>query len=418
MSNNETVVLPLPPITEEKSIHLNMPRSVVICSFPLWKHSPNGSLKVFHTFLQKQKIDEAPWIMVVLKNLEFDFNDPQRCNDKCIQNYKNLKQTFYLENYEDIQFLGELISHLKKWLPTPFQLFSLDADAGVCGNFLKNTMNVKKWTHLCTLHLTKNVKALTDRNILSGEDLVMYNGVKLSPLYLKKEKAPAEQADEYIVVSKSELDWACQVLGRTGPTSIYFPDASWWRNENLISLRPPKDLFYIRERYPNKLLLLFIGRITYQKGIHFLLQAKYPENVHLCIMSSSQYGDGNLINACRQFETNHPHSCSWIGPYYGQDKFDIMKQCDGVICCSLYEPWNLVGMETILFTDTLLISSAVDGMQEYLTPEGFINCGTTMESVQSAIDQFATSTTLGRKMMAANAKKYCQPLFNTVNASL
>lgn len=402
------------PHNNNNNISLPPIQSVVIGSFPLWKHSPNGSIKVFNTFLQKQKIDDAPWLMIVLKNLEFDFNDPTRCNDKCIQHYKNLKQTFYLGNYEDIQFMGELISHLKKRITTDFHLLSLDADAGVCGHFLKNTMNVHKWTHFCSLHLTKNAKVLIDKNILPNNDLVVYNGVQLSFPYLKKEKLPIEHADEYIVVSRSELDWAGKVLGRTGLTNIYYPDASWWMDENRYSKRPPKDLFYIRERYPNKLLLLFIGRITYQKGIDLLLQVKYPENVHLCIMSSTQYGDGNLIHACRQFEANHPHSCSWIGPYYGQDKFDIMKQCDGVICCSTYEPWNLVGIETILFTDTLLISSAVDGMQEYLTPNGFINCGTTLESVQTAINDFSKSTTLGRKLVAETAKKYCQPLFNPI----
>ena len=440
IANADRVQLDLPETKLNKYIPCNEVKTIVVCAFPLWKHAPNGSIKCITRFIHDCRIDDQPWVMVVLCGLfkQHNMDDPTRCNDKCISEFRNLRQTFYVDDHEDLSHMNNLLGHLKKWCAKTknnesFSLFTFDHEASVTGGFLKTTMDqITNWTHLCTLHLTKNVHVLVERKIIAETDPVEVAGKILSGKFLKKELVALRECNQYIVVSNSEKEWVEQVLKKaiinsssssspssssssssspsslSPPVTIYYPNAGWWIEEqkiiNTMAAMGTSNPFYIREKYKDKLLILYMGRATYQKGLDMLLQIKYPSNVHLCIMSTAQFGDGNLVEKCREMEMLNYDVVSWIGPYYGRQKFEIMKQCDAVICPSTYEPFGLVGLETILFTNAILITSGVDGMKDYLVDDGYIDCGLEVGTIQNAINRFAEASSEDRAEVVQNAK--------------
>jgi glycosyltransferase involved in cell wall biosynthesis len=170
----------------------------------------------------------------------------------------------------------------------------------------------------------------------------------------------------------------------------------------------PTHPFYLRQHYPDKLLVLYVGRTTYQKGVDMLLEVVLPENVHLCMMSSAEFGDGKLLKAYEQYAQSHYDSFTWLGPHFAEDKLNIMNQCDAVICPSVYEPYGLVGLETILFSKAVVISSGIDGMQDYLVEGGYIHCGTTLDTLQQALREFSQMNPAQRTAMVEVAKTHCQ----------
>jgi glycosyltransferase involved in cell wall biosynthesis len=208
-----------------------------------------------------------------------------------------------------------------------------------------------------------------------------------------------------MVVSKSEQEWVRDVLGRgSRPIKVYYPTLSWWPDSS-AQVQP----FYIREKYPHKKIFLYIGRITYQKNIDKLLEVVWPENTHLCIMSALEFCDFGLLEKVKEFCEKNKEIATWIGPYYGSSKFDVIKNCDAVIVPSRYEPFGLVGLETMVFTNAIFITSGVDGMRDYITEGGYIDCGTTLEKIQEAINFFVVKMTDEKKeKMVLKGKKHAK----------
>lgn len=367
---------------------------VVFCGYPLWKYTTNGSIQCLVNYVQSHEKGKSysRVIWVIQSALQFDLNNPHKANSKCLYEQQN---TVYFITPQNSISLKKLAEHLVSYKEN-MDIVSCDLDAGLSVDRIRTKLPLGEWIHLCTLHMGKNVKLLIDRGILS-------NRASFDEYHLPETQV-FRHADQYLTVSKSELDWAAQFAQTkqdSDKLSIYYPtrswwDASWWTNETGKS-------FYMREKYPNKKLLLYVGRITYQKGIDMLLKIIFPPNVHMCIMSSSEFGDASLIRKCQEKSQADTDSFTWIGPYYGEDKISIMKQCDGVICPSIYEPYGLVGLETILFAKTLLLTSAVDGMMDYLTEGGYVHFDLNVTSIQNAVEQFSRMDESERRAMINRA---------------
>lgn len=369
---------------------------IALCEFPLWKNTVNGSIQCFTNFIaDKFKPDEVIW--VVLSSLDLDLSHPHRANTKCLYPQK---QTIYIENADSPNSIQQLINILSVDVNDKSQLVTCDLKAGMLGNNLRKVLPFSKWIHLCSLHLTKNIEVLINQGILAKNQESFYQ-------FYNNEKLVAQYSDEYVTVSQSETEWIRSVHP-TINVNCYYPHKGWWQDDieiENIRKRVPNP-FYIRKSFPDKLLLLYVGRFTYQKGVNMFFQVKIPDNVHLCIMSTTTFGDQNLINQFTIHSQTNPDQFTWLGPHYKDDKIDIMKQCDAVICPSLLEPFGLVGLETLLFTDTLLICSGVDGMKEYLVDGGHINCGTSVQTLQHAIDSFSVMTQHIKSEIIKKGKEY------------
>lgn len=380
---------------------------IALCEFPLWKNTTNGSIQCFINFVKhlQHGVSEMKTIWVVLSALSLEENNPHKSNLKCLYEQQNM---VYITTPKDPRSIQKLIIYLNSISEhEPFEIISCDINAGIMANEIKPHIRaVSRWTHLCTLHMAKNVKILLDSNTIQNTD----TNTKLLETYQTQENFILSQADAYVTVSRSEIEWIDS--GTRSKVSVYYPERTWWpstwweksKNDRMY------PIFYLREKFPTKLLLLYVGRFTYQKGIDLLMSVTLPSNVHLCIMSSSEFSDLNLLSFCHSYVKNHYETVTWIGPYFGDDKIRIMSQCDGVICPSVYEPYGLVGLESILFARTVFISSGVDGMKDYLVEGGYIPCGTTLPTVQEAVNRFSVMPLSERNEMIQRAETHALTL--------
>lgn len=132
---------------------------------------------------------------------------------------------------------------------------------------------------------------------------------------------------------------------------------------------------------------VYIGRIAEMKNVQTLFSTKIPEDADLIFIGSSQGSSERLLEDLQRLadSTEYIH---YIPGLYGQDKINAMSSADLIIMPSLHEPFGLVALEALAAGQNgkaILLSSFVDGLEEFLTPQAAINCGTTTWSIQEAI---------------------------------
>lgn len=140
--------------------------------------------------------------------------------------------------------------------------------------------------------------------------------------------------------------------------------------------------------------ILYLGRIADMKNPHSLWSIKIPENVDLVFVGGEQGSSDILLQSLRTVAENNPQ-VHYMGAKYGQDKVDILASADLVVMPSTHEPFGMVALEALAAGQngkTILAASFVDGLGEFLTEESAINCGTSVESIQAAVEQFLAMT--------------------------
>jgi glycosyltransferase involved in cell wall biosynthesis len=338
-----------------------------------------------------------------LSDLDIELDNPYKANEGLMLNNKH--QNVYVHNIQHPDTEKIVFDFLKSQErgSAITEMITLDILPGMWGLKIKTQLpTIQNWTHLCTLHYSKNVKVLIDECVI--KDTKSYESFFINEIEI------AKHASTYVTVSQSECAWIKTIVPEVTPM-IYYPTRLWWptslftcANANVNTNESPSNITYIRKQHPDKLLILYIGRITHQKGIQQLLQTNIPANVHFVMMSSTAFGDEGLVQTIQTVAKERPNMLTWIGPHYGADKIKIIQQCDAVICPSVFEPFGLVGLETLLFTDTLLIASGVDGMNDYTVEGGFIKCGTTSASIEQTIASFVCMDVATRRCISQKGK--------------
>ena len=152
--------------------------------------------------------------------------------------------------------------------------------------------------------------------------------------------------------------------------------------------------------------IVYIGRFAKMKNVDALLDLELPEDTDLIFIGSPNGGHIDIYNrmlkACSEKDNFH-----YAGARYGQEKIDWLMAADAVIVPSTHEPFGIVGLEG-LASRSIVLSSFVNGMGDYLTDECAINCGTTTESISKAIDRFASMTNEEKNKMKSNGLKVCR----------
>ena len=368
---------------------------VAVSQFPLWQFTTNGSIQCFYNFVTSQYTSKRI-LWLILSNLDIDLNNPHKANANLVLNNKH--QNVYVHNIQHPE-TEKIVFDFLKSQSNVTEIVTLDILPGMWGMKLKERLpNIRVWTHLCTLHYSKNVKVLIDESVIS--DTKSYDSFFINEIDI------AKRATIYVTVSQSECAWIKTIVKGVNPM-IYYPNRNWWTQSMFTCVnncQPPHCIANIRDLNRDKLIILYIGRITHQKGIQHLLNVNLPANVHIVIMSSTSFGDEGLLQTVQKGLNDRPDLLTWIGPHYDQDKIKIIQHCDAVICPSIFEPFGLVGFETMLFTDTLLIASGVDGMQDYTIDGGFMNCGTSPKSIQETISTFAQMDVAIRRAIVEKGK--------------
>lgn len=195
----------------------------------------------------------------------------------------------------------------------------------------------------------------------------------------------------------------CAVQNCNHLISVSHDYASRFRkiNGNSSTINNGINLRNITEYPDNKnLKILYIGRYDRMKNVESLLNVNLPENVELLFAGGTRAGNGSvfdkMIQKCNESTKHH-----YLGYCYGSEKEDLFDSVDAVIIPSIHEPFGIVGLEAFA-SNRVLIASSVNGMNDYCSEGNFINCGTTEQTIQSAIASFSEMSFLERKGIASN----------------
>ncbi len=120
---------------------------------------------------------------------------------------------------------------------------------------------------------------------------------------------------------------------------------------------------------PDKPYILFVGRVTYQKGIFHLLESVgdlAPEvQVVLCAADPDTPQIGEAMAArVRELNVEAGRRVIWISRFLPQeDLIRLYSQAAIFVCPSIYEPFGIINLEAMA-CGTPVVGAAVGGIQE------------------------------------------------------
>lgn len=152
--------------------------------------------------------------------------------------------------------------------------------------------------------------------------------------------------------------------------------------------------------------LVYIGRLALMKGVMALCQARIPDGIDLIFIGADNGGESVVYNQMLE-KVKMEKNVHYIGPLYGQDKINALCSADSVIMPSIHEPFGIVALET-LASKSILLSSFVDGMSDFLTEEIALNCGTTKEAIERSLIELSTMTQEDRQARIEIGLEVCR----------
>ncbi len=180
------------------------------------------------------------------------------------------------------------------------------------------------------------------------------------------ERTALEAADAVIAVSGAMRADVLACYPQVNPTRVEVIhngiDTRRWRPD------PGTDVL---ERYgldPSDPLVVFVGRVTRQKGLPYLLAAAphLPRNAHLvCCAGAADTAElaaevAGLVEAARAAGVR----LTWIeGQIPEREVAQILTHATVFVCPSVYEPFGLVNLEAMA-CGTAVVASAVGGIPE------------------------------------------------------
>ncbi len=140
--------------------------------------------------------------------------------------------------------------------------------------------------------------------------------------------------------------------------------------------------------------ILYVGRIASMKNVQTLMDINMPGGCDLIFIGGDQGSSQPLIDRLKTVCDNDPNKF-YMGAVYSEEKNYLMTQADLVIVPSVHEPFGIVALEALAAAQggrTILASSFVGGMGDFLTPDAALNCGVTKESIEDCIARFLSMT--------------------------
>lgn len=226
----------------------------------------------------------------------------------------------------------------------------------------------------------------------------VYN-YKLITAMNETEKLMAKESDEMIFVSKAVRK---EFPGSEGAHIIY---------NGIVKEDYEKFQDYEFPGNPENKKIVFVGRLNHQKGIHELLNAKIPKNNDLIIVGGNRGGSmfGNFTGEeYVQKYVEHNPNIFHLGYQTGQELVNIFHSADAIVMPSRKEPFGIVALEALI-CGTPLITTAVDGMTEFLTPQSYLKIDTvSSEDISIALQNFNSLTDDEIQAMVSEGRKVCE----------
>lgn len=191
------------------------------------------------------------------------------------------------------------------------------------------------------------------------------NGYRLSTFC---ERVGIESADAIIAVSSASAQDIIACYPAVDPSRIavihHAIDADDWQRD------PDTDVLESFGIDPGRPIVLFVGRITHQKGITHLLAAArfFDPSVQLVLRA----GPADTPELARQIASQigalaaQRDGVRWIGQSLDQRQLNQLLSHTTVSCCpSVYEPFGLVNLEAMA-CEAPVVASAVGGITEII----------------------------------------------------
>jgi len=151
--------------------------------------------------------------------------------------------------------------------------------------------------------------------------------------------------------------------------------------------------------------VVYIGRFAPMKGIRVLCQAVIPKEIDLIFVGDMNFGDPELVKMI-QDKATHNSNVHMMHAIYGQDKINLLNAADAIIMPSVHEPFGIVGLEA-LASKSMLLSSCVDGLGDFLNDEVAINCGTSAETIERACETLIAMTDEEKQKRVTRGLEIC-----------
>ena len=179
------------------------------------------------------------------------------------------------------------------------------------------------------------------------------------------EKTALENADAIIAVSRSTRDDVLRLFNVEPTRVVVIPNGI--DTEEYHPVHDPDAITQFGID-PNRPFVLFVGRMTRQKGLYYLLQAIPHLDPSLQIVLCA--GDADTLAMQRELEDmvqelqNHREGIIWIPKMVSRQTTIALYSYAAIFCCpSIYEPFGIINLEAMA-CGTPVVGSAVGGICE------------------------------------------------------
>lgn len=292
---------------------------------------------------------------------------------------------YMLKLLEPVQMVGAVMNFYRRHNRMPDIIHSYDWSTAYAAKCISLHFN-KPWLFTCSLSNKRSAENIRQLNPSLQLDGIVDFASEL-------EEYAIYNANHVIHVSNAQAQYFDKLyLHKTNVihNGIKIP-------ESLMHGKLDKSAFPNLPGHPEHKKILFLGRLTLQKNLVELLKCTLPPKTDLIIAGPVDGMDQTVRSALEtrllkqsqgddekkdtQFGEGQVY---FLGAIHGARKWHLLSVCDFVILPSLHEPFGLVALEAMA-ARTVVISSFVEGMAEFLNSSFAIPCGTTQSNIEEAL---------------------------------